>query len=57
MKPPGSDTWCGARMAAPAWRRPQGDVRQWDMWQAGMGLVDFTFVEAIGDIISHDASK
>ncbi len=23
-------------------RRPNGDVWQWDMWQAGMGLVDFT---------------
>lgn len=23
-------------------RRPDGDVFQWDLWQAGMGLVDFT---------------
>lgn len=23
-------------------KRPNGDVWQWDMWQAGMGLVDFT---------------
>ena len=23
-------------------RRPNGDVWQWDLWQAGMGLVDFT---------------
>ncbi len=23
-------------------RRPNGDVWQWDMWQAGMGIVDFT---------------
>lgn len=23
-------------------RRPEGGVWQWDMWQAGMGLVDFT---------------
>src|SRR5665647_685216 len=23
-------------------RRPDGDVWQWDMWVAGMGLVDFT---------------
>ncbi|HMN59118.1 MAG TPA: alpha-xylosidase [Anaerolinea sp.] len=23
-------------------QRPNGDVWQWDMWQAGMGLVDFT---------------
>ena len=35
-----------------AWRtaicvkRPDGDVWQWDRWQAGMGLVDFTNPEA-----------
>ena len=23
-------------------KRPNGDVWQWDRWQAGMGLVDFT---------------
>ncbi|MYR55450.1 alpha-xylosidase, partial [Streptomyces sp. SID625] len=23
-------------------RRADGDVWQWDLWQAGMGLVDFT---------------
>lgn len=23
-------------------KRPNGDVWQWDLWQAGMGLVDFT---------------
>ena len=23
-------------------KRPNGDVWQWDMWQAGMGIVDFT---------------
>lgn len=23
-------------------RRPDGDIWQWDLWQAGMGLVDFT---------------
>ncbi|MFF9455516.1 alpha-xylosidase [Streptomyces flaveolus] len=23
-------------------RRPNGDIWQWDLWQAGMGLVDFT---------------
>jgi len=28
-------------------RRPNGDVWQWDMWQAGMGLVDFTNPEAV----------
>jgi alpha-D-xyloside xylohydrolase len=28
-------------------RRPDGSVWQWDMWQAGMGLVDFTNPEAV----------
>lgn len=28
-------------------RTPQGDVWQWDMWQAGMGLVDFTNPQAV----------
>jgi alpha-D-xyloside xylohydrolase len=27
-------------------KRPNGDVWQWDMWQAGMGLVDFTNPDA-----------
>jgi alpha-D-xyloside xylohydrolase len=27
-------------------KRPDGSVWQWDMWQAGMGLVDFTNPEA-----------
>ncbi|HWS39109.1 MAG TPA: alpha-xylosidase [Actinoplanes sp.] len=27
-------------------KRPNGDVFQWDLWQAGMGLVDFTNPEA-----------
>ena len=27
-------------------RKPNGDVWQWDMWQAGMGIVDFTNPEA-----------
>jgi alpha-D-xyloside xylohydrolase len=27
-------------------RRPNGDVFQWDLWQAGMGLVDFTNPDA-----------
>jgi alpha-D-xyloside xylohydrolase len=27
-------------------KRPNGDVWQWDMWQGGMGLVDFTNPEA-----------
>jgi len=28
-------------------RRPDGSVWQWDMWQAGMGLVDFTNADAV----------
>ncbi|WHP16440.1 alpha-xylosidase [Cellulomonas sp. ES6] len=31
-----------AREAGYLVRRPDGSVWQWDMWQAGMGLVDFT---------------
>jgi alpha-D-xyloside xylohydrolase len=27
-------------------KRPDGDVWQWDMWQAGMGIVDFTNPDA-----------
>ena len=27
-------------------KRPDGDVWQWDRWQAGMGLVDFTNPDA-----------
>ncbi|WP_431220277.1 alpha-xylosidase [Leifsonia xyli] len=27
-------------------KRPNGDVWQWDLWQAGMGLVDFTNPDA-----------
>ena len=27
-------------------RKPDGDIWQWDMWQAGMGIVDFTNPEA-----------
>ncbi|WP_329126305.1 alpha-xylosidase [Streptomyces sp. NBC_01465] len=27
-------------------RRPNGDIWQWDLWQAGMGLVDFTNPDA-----------
>jgi alpha-D-xyloside xylohydrolase len=27
-------------------RRPNGEIWQWDMWQAGMGIVDFTNPEA-----------
>lgn len=27
-------------------KRPNGDVWQWDMWQAGMGLVDYTNPDA-----------
>lgn len=29
-------------------KRPNGDVWQWDLWQAGMGLVDFTNPAAWG---------
>lgn len=28
-------------------KRPDGSVWQWDMWQAGMGLVDFTNPDAV----------
>ncbi len=28
-------------------KKPDGDVWQWDRWQAGMGLVDFTNPEAV----------
>jgi len=28
-------------------RRPNGEVWQWDLWQAGMGLVDFTNPDAV----------
>jgi alpha-D-xyloside xylohydrolase len=28
-------------------KRPNGDVWQWDLWQPGMGLVDFTNPEAL----------
>ncbi len=28
-------------------RKPDGDVWQWDMWQAGMALVDFTNPDAV----------
>lgn len=28
-------------------KTPSGDVWQWDLWQAGMGLVDFTNPEAV----------
>jgi alpha-D-xyloside xylohydrolase len=27
-------------------KKPNGDVWQWDRWQAGMGLLDFTNPEA-----------
>lgn len=27
-------------------RKPNGDIWQWDMWQAGMGIMDFTNPEA-----------
>ncbi|HEX8345173.1 MAG TPA: alpha-xylosidase [Actinoplanes sp.] len=34
-------------------RRPDGSVWQWDMWQAGMALVDFTNPEAVAWYQSH----
>ncbi len=34
-------------------RRPDGSVWQWDMWQAGMGLVDFTNPDATAWYQSH----
>ena len=36
----------GLASRATSSRRPDGDVWQWDLWQAGMGLVDFTNPEA-----------
>lgn len=35
-----------ARDAGYLVKKPDGDVWQWDMWQAGMGLVDFTNPDA-----------
>lgn len=35
-----------AKKAGYLLKRPNGDVWQWDLWQAGMGLVDFTNPDA-----------
>lgn len=35
-----------AKAAGYLLKRPNGDVWQWDMWQAGMGLVDFSNPDA-----------
>ncbi|MCS5717208.1 alpha-xylosidase [Herbiconiux sp. CPCC 205763] len=34
-------------------RRPDGRVWQWDLWQAGMGIVDFTNPDAVTWFQSH----
>ncbi|CAM4377276.1 alpha-xylosidase [Paenibacillus tarimensis] len=34
-------------------KKPNGDVWQWDKWQAGMGLVDFTNPDAVRWYKSH----
>ena len=36
----------GEGAGPPAQAPPNGDVWQWDLWQAGMGLVDFTSPDA-----------
>lgn len=34
-------------------KRPNGDVWQWDLWQAGMGIVDFTNPDACAWFVGH----
>lgn len=41
-----SPLFADAKAAGYLVKRPNGDVWQWDMWQAGMGLVDFTNPDA-----------
>jgi alpha-D-xyloside xylohydrolase len=41
-----SPLFAEAKQAGYLIKRPNGDVWQWDLWQAGMGLVDFTNPDA-----------
>ena len=42
-----SPLFAKAKAAGYLVKRPNGDVWQWDLWQAGMGLVDFTNPDAV----------
>ena len=41
-----SPLFAEAKAAGYLVKKPNGDVWQWDLWQAGMGLVDFTNPDA-----------
>ena len=41
-----SPLFAGAAAAGYLLKKPNGDIWQWDLWQAGMGLVDFTNPDA-----------